>query len=137
MKHILLLLAAYFLSFYSSHSFTQKEYREIKISKEYIEGCETGIGDCKTIVIEREKDELLYLTIPKGGTSTSVSLFKYDHKDHINVIHEKAIKSYNNLKAQENRFPKFNLSELDDDKYLILIFSCNLAGMFEFDLITK
>jgi hypothetical protein len=85
----------------------------------YLEGCETGKGDCKPIQIFRKnRQDSLVLIFPSGGTSSSV----YLRSSNDNSI------ELNDKKSSGQGKPFLNLTNLADGKYSASIMSCGLGG---------
>lgn len=86
---------------------------------DYLEGCETGKGDCKPILIIRQnKQDSVVLVFPNGGTASTVYLHSVADK---------------NLEMHDQKFtgqgrPTLNLTNLEDGEYSAGIVSCGLGG---------
>ena len=94
---------------------------------DYLEGCETGKGDCKPIEIFRQdKQDSILLIFPSGGSYSDVYLKSKDLKVD---LHDQ--KSY----SQEQ--PKINMTGLPDGEYSANIVSCGLGGACIIRLRTK
>ena len=94
----------------------------------YLEGCETGKGDCKPIEILRQtKQDSILLVFPSGGTESDVYLCSaIDRK--IN-LHDKK-------RAGQGK-PTLDLTKLNDGEYSARIVSCGLGGSCIIRLKTK
>lgn len=94
----------------------------------YLEGCETGKGDCKPIEIVRQsrKDSVL-LIFPSGGTQSDVYL--HSAKDKSFELHDQRFSGQGK--------PTLNLTNLDDGEYSANIISCGLGGSCLVRLKTK
>jgi hypothetical protein len=92
------------------------------ISFEWLEGCETGKGDCNPVSISRQHiTDTIQLVFPVGGTSSSAYLYagnsmtKPIRQDH---------------KGTGQGPPFFYLTGLPDGKYLAHMLSCGVGGFF-------
>ena len=94
----------------------------------YLEGCETGKGDCKPIEIFRQnKQDSVLLVFPSGGTQSDVYLHSTKNK---NIeLHDKKVSGQGK--------PTLNLTNLDDGEYSANIISCGLGGSCLVRLKTK
>jgi hypothetical protein len=109
----------------------KKGIEKVRISHvdfDYWEGCETGSGDCKPLMLSRSSnDEKWFLFMPCGGTSTTVTLNAAGQANVIqetNVIHSQCP-------------PIFELTHLPDGKYFAFMLACGLGGQVEINLTTK
>ena len=94
----------------------------------YLEGCETGKGDCKPIEIFRKtKQDSVVLIFPSGGTESDVYL--HSTKDKKIELHNKKVSGQGK--------PTLNLTNLDDGEYSANIISCGLGGSCLVRLKTK
>lgn len=94
----------------------------------YLEGCETGKGDCKPIEIVRQnKQDSVVLIFPSGGTESDVYL--RSSKNKMVELHDKKL-------AGQGK-PTLNLTNLDDGEYYANIISCGLGGSCLIRLKTK
>jgi hypothetical protein len=95
---------------------------------DYLEGCETGKGDCKPIeIIRNSKQDSVLLVFPSGGTESDVYLRSAKNK---------------NIELHDKRFigqgkPTLNLTNLEDGEYSASIASCGLGGSCLVRLKTK
>ena len=118
--------AFYKLTFFGFISLTS--YGQTRLNKSiviqtldftYLEGCETGKGDCLPIEIVRQcKNDSVLLIFPSDGTESDVYLHSTSNK---------------NLKLHDKKFlgqgkPTLNLTNLDDGEYSANIISCGLGG---------
>ncbi len=95
---------------------------------EYLEGCETGKGDCKPIEIFRQnKNDSILLVFPSGGTESDVYL--YSMKEINFKLQDKKVKGQG--------LPKINLTTLEDGEYTASVISCGLGGSCIIRLKTK
>jgi hypothetical protein len=94
----------------------------------YLEGCETGKGDCKPIEIVRQnKTDSIVLIFPSGGTESDVYLRSAKNKKI--ELHDK--------KFTGQGKPSLNLTNLDDGEYSANMISCGLGGSCLVRLKTK
>ncbi len=94
----------------------------------YLEGCETGKGDCKPIVIFRQsKQDSILLIFPSGGTESDVYLRSAKNKN----------LALHNKKVIGQGKPTLNMTNLDDGEYSACIISCGLGGCCSIRLKTK
>ena len=95
---------------------------------DYLEGCETGKGDCKPIEIFRQnKQDSVLLVFPSGGTQSDVYLHSTKNKNL--ELHDKKVSGQGK--------PTLNLTNLDDGEYSANIISCGLGGSCLVRLKTK
>ena len=92
---------------------------------DYLEGCETGKGNCKPIEIFRQNSVLL--VFPSGGTQSDVYLHCAKNKNL--QLHDKKVSGQDK--------PTLNLTNLDDGEYAANIISCGLGGSCLVRLKTK
>lgn len=86
---------------------------------DYLEGCETGKGDCKPIeILRRNKQDSIVLFFPSGGTQSDVYL--HSSVDKNLVLHDR--------KFSGQGKPILDLTNLDDGEYSVNIISCGLGG---------
>jgi len=101
---------------------------ECTVDREYWEVCESGEGECQPLKIERNsKQDNVLLTMPCGGTLTTVHLTK--------VGQEEPIMSLNI--SHEDCPPTFDLTGLEDGQYGAYMLACGLGGPIKLILITK
>ena len=94
----------------------------------YLEGCETGRGNCKpTEIIRQSKEDSVLLVFPSGGTESDVYLHSTKNKKI--ELHDKKISGQGK--------PTLNLTNLDDGEYSANIISCGLGGSCVVRLKTK
>ncbi|MDI9364228.1 MAG: hypothetical protein QM541_04700 [Flavobacterium sp.] len=94
----------------------------------YLEGCETGKGDCKPIeIIRQNKQDSVILIFPSGGTVSDVYLHSTKNKKF--ELHDKRF-------AGQGK-PTLNLTNLEDGEYSANIISCGLGGSCLVRLKTK
>ncbi|MBI3519851.1 MAG: hypothetical protein HY062_10900 [Bacteroidetes bacterium] len=94
---------------------------------DYLEGCETGKGDCKPIEIVRQtKQDSVLLVFPSGGTFSDVYLRAKDLKTDL----------HDQKKAGQGK-PQLNMTGLADGEYSANIISCGLGGSCLIRLKTK
>jgi hypothetical protein len=92
------------------------------ISFQWLEGCETGKGDCNPVLITRQHiTDTVHLVFPSGGTSSSVYLY--------------AGSAINNPIRQDNKRagqgqPCLYLTGLPDGRYRAHMLSCAVGGFF-------
>ena len=99
-----------------------------KISFDYLEGCETGMGDCNPIKIFRKtKQDSIFLIFPNGGTRSDI---------YLHSIKNKKIELHDRKSAGEG-YPTLNLTSLEDGTYYANMVSCNVGGGFKVKIITK
>ncbi len=95
---------------------------------DYLEGCETGKGNCKPIEIFRQnKQDSVLLVFQSGGTQSDVYLHSAKNKNF--VLHDKKVSGLGK--------PTLNLTNLDDGEYTANIISCGLGGSCLVRLKTK
>ena len=116
---------------------TIPSYGQTKINKKvivhtldfaYLEGCETGKGDCKPIeIVRKSKTDSVILIFPSGGTESDVYLRSAKNKKV--ELHDKKLTGQGK--------PTLNLTNLDDGEYSANIISCGLGGSCLVRLKTK
>ena len=95
---------------------------------DYLEGCETGKGNCKPIEIFRQnRQDSVLLVFPSGGTQSDVYLHSAKNKKL--ELHDKKVSGQGK--------PTLNLTNLDDGEYSANIISCGLGGSCLVRLKTK
>ncbi len=94
---------------------------------DYLEGCETGKGDCAPIEIYRQnKQDSILLIFPSGGSYSDV------------YLKSKALKvDLHDQKSYSQGKPKINMTGLPDGEYSANIVSCGLGGSCIIKLKTK
>lgn len=100
------------------------------VTYEFLEGCETGKGDCKPVTLTRKTaNDSITLFYPIGGTQSNVYLVSTeDAKQKVELHDSKTI----------GKGPlKLDLTGLPDGKYRTGIMSCNIGGSFELNIVTK
>ena len=126
--------------FSQNEQITTNEKITFQVEADYIEGCETGKGDCSPIIITRQNSsDSIILNLPIGGTQSDV--FLYDA-----VVFKKWMKG--KLKVDptpllhDQKFigqgnPQLDLTGLADGKYKMHFLSCGLGGIFELIIRTE
>lgn len=111
------------------------------IKWDYLEGCETGKGDCKTQVLERRSlKDSIQLILPIGGTQSSVYLYNaVDYKAWINRRTQGDLPSLlqDSRQAASDNNHSLDLTGLPDGTYAIQMMACNLGGSFDLIISTK
>ena len=111
-----------------------------KVDLDYLVGCETGKGECKPIIINRQSilDDLA-LVFPQGGTMSDVYLYTEssftkwmsgspkDEPKPLRHIHKEAGEGE----------PIMDLTRLPDGKYHPHFLGCGVGGGFELMIVTK
>lgn len=129
MKRVITFLILVLFCF-GCHSQVEKNKIIHKIDFAFLEGCETGTGDCKPVTITRQSlSDIVSLVFPSGGTASGA----YLHSD---------IEGKDSIIRQDNRMigegkPTLDLTGLPDGKYSANMISCGLGGGFELILITE
>ena len=110
------------------------------IDHTYIEGCETGKGDCKLIILKRYSlQDSVKVIFPVGGTSSGVYL--YADKEFIQWLkgtpkdEPKPLRHDHKLSGEGN--PTLDLTGLPDGKYGARMLACGLGGSFQIVIITE
>jgi hypothetical protein len=104
------------------------------IDYNYMEGCETGKGDCKPVVLTRHSfGDSIKLIFPNGGTQSDVFLFADSAvaagmKGKI-VSPPQLLRHTQHLGGQGNAI--LDLTGLPDGKYRSQMLSCAVGGSFE------
>ena len=101
---------------------------EFSVDFDYWEGCETGEGECLPLTFERiSTQDTVLLVMPCGGTVTTVFLTK-EGKDtplmSVGIDYDECP-------------PTFDLTNLQDGKYVVYMLACGLGGSINFILLTK
>lgn len=92
------------------------------ISFQWLEGCETGKGNCNPVLITRQHvTDTVQLVFPSGGTSSSVYL--YAGSAISNPLRE------DNKRAGQGK-PCLYLTGLPDGRYHVHMLSCAVGGIF-------
>jgi len=92
------------------------------ISFKWLEGCETGKGDCNPVLINRQHiTDTVQLVFPSGGTSSSVYL--YAGSSISDPIRE------DNKRVGQGQ-PCLYLTGLPDGRYRAHMLSCAVGGIF-------
>ncbi|MES2513791.1 MAG: hypothetical protein V4580_06575 [Bacteroidota bacterium] len=105
-------------SFACSQPKADKPLLVTTLTFDYLEGCETGKGDCKPIeIVRHSKQDSVLLIFPGGGTLSDVYLRSPDKK----------IELHDTKRALEGK-PRLNLTGLNDGSYTAHMISCALGG---------
>lgn len=97
------------------------------LNAEYLEGCETGRGDCNPVEIERQSStDSVLLVFPNGGTETEVYLGAANSNE--------VYLSSKKMTGEDP--PKLSLGNLKDGEYKAGIRSCGLGAIFKVKLRT-
>lgn len=118
-------------------NFEVSRKRDLPINKivynvtfEFLEGCETGKGDCKPVTLIRQSlNDSITILYPSGGTQSDVYLLSTDGAPHKVELHDSKTIGKGQL--------MLDLTGLPDGKYHTGIMSCNLGGRFELNIVTK
>jgi hypothetical protein len=98
-----------------------------EISREYWEGCETGLGECKPLAFVRASQSAqVTLRMPCGGTRTSVTLTRVGEASPLRSLQIGAADCP----------PQFDLTGLPDGDYEAYMLACALGGPVRFSLQT-
>ena len=105
-----------------------------------MEGCETGKGDCKPIVLTRHSlQDSVKVIFPSGGTSSSV--FVYTGEEFIpwfkGTPNDQPKPLRHDHKYSGEGRPAIDLTGLPDGKYSAYMLSCNLGGSLELFIVTE
>jgi len=105
-----------------------------KVEFNYMEGCETGKGDCKPVVLIRQSlQDSIKVIFPIGGTASSVHI--YPDTSFIRWIRGNPSDQPTPLRNDNKTFsegnPILDLTGLPDGKYIPHMSSCNLGASFE------
>jgi len=105
-----------------------------------MEGCETGKGDCKPVVLIRQSlQDSIKVVFPIGGTASSV--FIYPDTSYIKWMRGKQSDQPTPLRNDNKNFsegnPVLDLTGLPDGKYIPHMYSCGLGGSFELVIKTE
>src|SRR5262249_5526343 len=112
----------------------------------YLEGCETGKGECKPITITRKSIlDTIKMIFPSGGTQSDIYLFRpdsaYPDSAYIRWMSGLSKATVSPLRHDQKRsgegLPSFDLTGLSDGKYTANMLSCGLGGSFSLVLATK
>lgn len=97
------------------------------VDRNYWEGCETGMGDCRPLALSRNTaTERWWLMVPCGGTFTTVRL------------HDENGKTLKELNIDHSQCPPvLDLTGLPDGKYYASMVSSGLGGKIEIHLKTN
>ncbi len=105
-----------------------KKTLEFSVDRNYWEGCETGQGECKPLLFERNsKKDSIILMMPCGGTFTTVNLTRAGQKEPIKTLSI----------GHEDCPPTFDLTGMTDGEYGVYMLACGLGGPIKFILRTK
>lgn len=116
------------LNFAFKHSASERAIIVRNLDIEYLEGCETGKGDCSAVEIVRHSlADSVMLVFPKGGTETEVYL-SATSGDEVYLSNKKF--------AGEEK-PQLSLGKLKDGEYKAGIRSCGLGAVFKLKLRTE
>jgi len=111
-----------------------------KIDLDYMEGCETGKGECKPIVLKRHfLQDSIKIIFPGGGTQSDVYLYSdtafVRWVQNIQSKQPKAIRHDQKFVGQGN--PTLDLTGLQDGIYRSQMTSCGLGGTFKLTITTE
>jgi hypothetical protein len=91
------------------------------IGFDWLEGCETGKGDCKPILLVRQSiSDSIRLIFPSGGTESDVYLYKISLDKPL--LHDQ--------KWSGQGRPVLDLTGLPDGSYTAHMLSCAVGGIF-------
>ncbi|MEI9810938.1 MAG: hypothetical protein WDO16_25355 [Bacteroidota bacterium] len=102
-----------------SQSYTNKVIYTIDFA--WLEGCETGKGDGKPVLISRQcSTDTIQLIFPEGGTSSSVYVYSASSDKPLRQDHTRAGEGH----------PSLDLTGLADGVYLAHMLACAIGGSF-------
>ena len=107
---------------------------------DYLEGCETGKGDCNPVIIERQSiPDSITLIFPNGGTLTDVYL--YTESSFTKWMSGKPQDEPKPLRHDHKEVsqgkPFLDLTGLPDGKYRPRMLGSGLGGGFKLTIVTK
>jgi hypothetical protein len=106
----------------------------------YMEGCETGKGDCKPVEMKRHYlHDIVKVIFPNGGTQSSVYLYRdtafTKWMKGKPLDQPKPLRHDQKVAGQGN--PVLDLTGLPDGKYTSQMLSCGVGGTFELTIKTE
>lgn len=107
---------------------------------DYLEGCETGKGDCNPVTIERHsKKDSITLIFPNGGTLTDIYLYTESSftKWMSGTPQDEPKPLRHDHKEANQGKPFLDLTGLPDGKYRPRMLGCGLGGGFKLTIVTK
>ena len=110
-----------------------------KVNIQHIVNCETGEGECPTIIIKRTaENEAVKLVVPPGGTVSTLSM--YQQKDYSKIFCgdcPDSVKPVLTSTVGINALHKLDLSGLPDGSYTLHLMACHLGGFIPIYLHTR
>lgn len=109
------------------------------VTLDYMQGCETGKGDCVPITLSRQSiNDSVIVIFPIGGTQTDIYLYtENDFKKWMDGKPRdvpKALRHDQKFTGQGN--PTLDLTGLLDGTYIPYMFACGLGGGFTLNITT-
>lgn len=142
MKRLTIILTIILLSAFTSCGQTRNFNNVIvyTVDFKYMEGCETGNGDCNPVILKRRSlQDSVTVIFPSGGTQSDVYL--YTETAFIKWIKGKPSDQPKPL-SHDQKFagqgnPTLDLTGLRDGVYRPHMLSCGVGGTFELTIVTE
>jgi hypothetical protein len=117
---IILLLSSFIIGLQSCSQPTPNKVIH-SIDFDWLEGCETGKGNCNPVVLERKSiSDSVRLIFPSGGTQSDVYLYKTSLDKSLRQDH----------KRTGQGLPFLDLTGLPDGNYIAHMLACAVGGRF-------
>jgi hypothetical protein len=134
-KRVLTVIANYLL-FTATGAMPYAVEQKIELSQEYLDACETGLGECKPIIIDRQKGARVTLQFPLLSRA-SVGLWDADNFERL----QKRKPPYKSMESKISSAREqpliFDLTKRVDGTYHLWLTSCGAGGFYEVRLRTK
>ncbi|UOQ97822.1 hypothetical protein MUN81_21670 [Hymenobacter sp. 5317J-9] len=111
----------------------------VEVGFDYLEACETGVGECHPIVINRQNGETVKLVMPNAPLA-AVSVWDEENFRKLSKrlgTYKPIIKLPENGMSADRRAPVLDLSALRDGTYHVWMTSCAIGGVVELHLRTQ
>ena len=111
----------------------------VEVGFDYMEACETGIGECHPLIINRQKAEVVKLVMPNAPLA-AVSVWDEENFRKLSKrlgAYKPISKLLENGMLADRKAPVLNLSALKDGTYHVWMTSCAVGGMLELHLRTQ
>ncbi|HEX8656673.1 MAG TPA: hypothetical protein VF690_04030 [Hymenobacter sp.] len=117
----------------------RRPVKVVAISFEYLEACETGVGECHPVRINRQRGEAVKLVLPNAPLA-AVSVWGEENFRKLSKHpgdYQPIIRLPESKISADRKAPVLDLSALKDGTYHIGMTSCAVGGFFELRLRTE
>jgi hypothetical protein len=111
----------------------------VEVSFKYLEPCETGVGECHPVIINRRKGEVVKLVLPNAPL-VAVSVWgeeSFRKLSERSGAYQPIIRLPESKISADRKAPVLDLSALQDGTYHVGMTSCAVGGFFELRLRTE